>query len=78
MPDYDEISMKYLWPIHRQNEDFKRCFPDYTEKQLPSPEFFWNVNFILFFSIFLISKIFFSIENKEPQYIQKNICFFFL
>lgn len=44
MPDYDELSVKTLWPEVKTEPDLAIYFPDDKEgKRLPSREYFFNV-----------------------------------
>ena len=44
VPNYDELSVKNLWPHMQEIEEFTRFFPDKIPKgRLPSREYFFNV-----------------------------------
>ena len=45
IPQYDEISLKSKWPVVKNDPNVAKHFPEYSKKQLPSWNFFWNVKF---------------------------------
>ena len=44
IPKYDELSVKKLWPLMHNAEDFMVYMPDPTpDGRLPDRQYFWNV-----------------------------------
>ena len=44
IPKYEELSVKKLWPLTWNVEDFMVYMPDHTpEGRLPDRQYFWNV-----------------------------------
>lgn len=43
VPDYDELAVKNIWPIVRENPDLMEYFPDLKEGDYPEKEFLYGV-----------------------------------
>ena len=44
VPDYDELSVKNIWPIMQKDPKFMKYFPDKLPKgRQPSRDYFFNI-----------------------------------